>query len=114
MKRVLFLVSAISILLMAVSFAGNKTGKSDVTYLKGSYKANWRSLAKHETPQWYKDAVIGIYFHWGPYSVPGFGCWGGRNMYMPEGGSSENWGDGDSTTIVSGLWYCRYLPATTN
>lgn len=56
------------------------------------YEQNWESLAQHETPQWYKDAVLGIYFHWGPYSVPGFGCWGGRNMYMPDGGGSEEWG----------------------
>jgi alpha-L-fucosidase len=61
-------------------------------YLGGPYKADWESLAKHETPEWFEEAVFGIYFHWGPYSVPAFGCWGGRNMYMPEGGTSENWG----------------------
>ncbi|MEJ2616688.1 MAG: alpha-L-fucosidase, partial [Ignavibacteriaceae bacterium] len=56
------------------------------------YEPTWESLANHETPHWYEDAVLGIYFHWGVYSVPGFGCWGGRNMYMPDGGNSENWG----------------------
>ena len=56
------------------------------------YEPTWESLAQHETPQWYKDAVLGIYFHWGVYSVPAFGCWGGRNMYLPEGGNSEAWG----------------------
>lgn len=61
-------------------------------YKSGSYKADWESLAQHETPDWYKDAVLGIYWHWGPYSVPAFGCWGGRNMYQPNGGTSEDWG----------------------
>jgi len=61
-------------------------------YLEGPYEAEWSSLADHETPEWFEDAVLGFYWHWGPYSVPGFGCWGGRNMYMPEGGTSENWG----------------------
>ncbi len=56
------------------------------------YEPTWESLAQHETPEWYKNSVLGIYFHWGVYSVPAFGCWGGRNMYMPEGGTSENWG----------------------
>ena len=56
------------------------------------YEPEWKSLARHETPEWFEDAVLGIYFHWGIYSVPAFGCWGGRNMYMPEGGTSENWG----------------------
>jgi len=58
----------------------------------GLYEPTWESLAKHETPEWFEDAVLGIYFHWGPYSVPAFGCWGGRNMYQPEGGTSEAWG----------------------
>ena len=40
----------------------------------GKYDANWESLAKHnETPEWFRDAKFGIYFHWGPYSVPAYG-----------------------------------------
>jgi len=56
------------------------------------YEPTWKSLSQWKTPQWYKDAVLGIYFHWGIYSVPAFGCWGGRNMYQPNGGTSEAWG----------------------
>ncbi len=38
------------------------------------YEANWDSLGKHqETPEWFRDAKFGIYFHWGPYSVPAYG-----------------------------------------
>ncbi len=38
------------------------------------YQANWESLSKHnETPEWFQDAKFGIYFHWGPYSVPAYG-----------------------------------------
>jgi len=38
------------------------------------YEENWQSLAQHnQAPQWFKDAKFGIYFHWGPYSVPAFG-----------------------------------------
>jgi len=72
---------------------GTKKSTGQPEYLAGQYKADWNSLAQHETPQWFEDAVIGIYFHWGIYSVPAFGCWGGgRNMYMPKGGNSEDWG----------------------
>ncbi|MFY0625767.1 MAG: alpha-L-fucosidase [Reichenbachiella sp.] len=36
-----------------------------------SYDADWKSLAKHnEAPEWFQDAKLGIYFHWGIYSVP--------------------------------------------
>ena len=34
------------------------------------YEANWDSLKKYEVPEWWKNAKFGIYFHWGPYSVP--------------------------------------------
>ncbi|WP_436927514.1 alpha-L-fucosidase [Halosimplex amylolyticum] len=51
------------------------------------YEADWESLAQHDpTPQWYQDAVLGFYFHWGPYSVPGFtdvSCAGYWQMYQP-------------------------------
>ena len=57
-----------------------------------SFQPTWESLGEHETPSWFQDAVLGIYFHWGPYSVPAFGCWGGRNMYQPEGGEFRGLG----------------------
>ena len=38
------------------------------------YQENWESLAKHnEEPDWFQDAKLGIYFHWGIYSVPAYG-----------------------------------------
>ena len=47
------------------------------------YIPTWESLYKHEaTPQWYEDAVLGFYFHWGPYSVPAFSCSGYWSMYI--------------------------------
>jgi alpha-L-fucosidase len=48
------------------------------------YKPTWESLAKHDAaPEWLKDAKLGIYFHWGPYSVPAFGSeWYPRWMHM--------------------------------
>ncbi|RKD91492.1 alpha-L-fucosidase [Mangrovibacterium diazotrophicum] len=37
------------------------------------YEPTWESLAKHNSePEWFKDAKLGIYFHWGVYSVPAF------------------------------------------
>ena len=39
-----------------------------------AYDANWESLSKHnEEPEWFQDGKLGIYFHWGVYSVPAFG-----------------------------------------
>lgn len=47
------------------------------------FEPTWKSLFKHDAaPQWYKDAVLGFYFHWGAYSVPAFGCAGYWTMYI--------------------------------
>lgn len=50
------------------------------------YQENWESLAKHnEEPDWFQDAKLGIYFHWGIYSVPAFGNeWYPRWMHFED------------------------------
>ncbi len=48
------------------------------------FKPAWESLATHnEEPEWLKDAKLGIYFHWGIYSVPAYSSeWYPRNMHL--------------------------------
>jgi hypothetical protein len=36
------------------------------------------SLARHESPEWFNDAKYGIFIHWGPYAVTG---WGNSSPY---------------------------------
>ena len=36
------------------------------------YEATLESLNRHPLPQWYADAKLGIFVHWGLYSVPGW------------------------------------------
>lgn len=46
------------------------------------YEPTWNSLKRHRRPEWLDDAKFGIYFHWGPYSVPGYGTeWYPHFMY---------------------------------
>ena len=40
--------------------------------MKHKYFANWESLNAHPIPQWYEDCKLGIFIHWGIYSVPAF------------------------------------------
>ncbi|WP_112134642.1 alpha-L-fucosidase [Glycomyces dulcitolivorans] len=48
----------------------------------GPYTDTWESLRAYEPPQWYQDAKLGIFIHWGVYSVPAFANeWYSRNMY---------------------------------
>ncbi len=56
----------------------------DEVISNGKYKDTWESLSEYEPPKWYRDAKLGIFIHWGIYSVPAFGNeWYSRNMYMP-------------------------------
>ncbi len=42
---------------------------------------NWDNV-QHEAPTWFRDAKFGLFFHWGPYSVPAcMNEWYSRNMY---------------------------------
>ena len=65
---------------------------------QGPYSASWDSLSAHRTPEWYHRGKLGIFVHWGIYSVPAFGNeWYSRNMYNPNRQEfrhhRENWGD---------------------
>jgi alpha-L-fucosidase len=47
-----------------------------------TYEPNWESLKQYSAPPWFRDAKLGIFVHWGVYSVPAFGNeWYPRNMY---------------------------------
>lgn len=56
-----------------------------------NYKPNWDSLDKRPLPKWYDDAKIGIFIHWGVFSVPSFGSewfwmeWKGVCLYKKIG-----------------------------
>ncbi len=38
--------------------------------LPARYEPTWASLDRRPTPAWYEDAKLGIFVHWGVYSVP--------------------------------------------
>ncbi|MDN5211753.1 alpha-L-fucosidase [Fulvivirgaceae bacterium BMA12] len=74
------LLSCLILLLALVSFVYIKQTPAKE---KKPYQPNWESLKKYETPEWFCDAKLGIFIHWGPYSVPAFGSeWYPRFMYQ--------------------------------
>ena len=38
--------------------------------LARTYQPTWDSLDTRPSPGWYDQAKLGIFVHWGPYSVP--------------------------------------------
>ncbi|MGW6195608.1 alpha-L-fucosidase [Kribbella sp. NPDC055110] len=45
------------------------------------FDATFESLSTFECPDWFRDAKLGIWSHWGPQSVPRYGDWYARNLY---------------------------------
>ena len=66
--------------LLAINCKVSTTTKKETK----KYEPNFQSLSTHKAaPEWFADAKLGMYFHWGPYSVPAYGsAWYPSNMYM--------------------------------
>jgi len=50
--------------------------------LSGKFQPTWESLQQYECPEWFRDAKLGIFICWGPYTVPAVGDWYARHMYI--------------------------------
>jgi alpha-L-fucosidase len=48
----------------------------------GPFSASKESLGKYVCPEWFRDAKLGIWAHWGPQAVPMFGDWYARHLYV--------------------------------
>lgn len=72
--------------------------------LAAEYEPTWESTDKHNaSPEWFRDAKFGVYWHWGAFTTPQYGSeWYGRYVYEPTGdvraehtrryGPPEEWG----------------------
>ncbi len=59
--------------------------KVDQVAEAGPFKPDYGSLADNGVPDWYRDAKLGIFIHWGVYAVPAYGNeWYPRRMYLNE------------------------------
>src|SRR5690349_10497855 len=48
----------------------------------GPFQPNDSSLKQYKYPEWFRDAKLGFWAHWGPQAVPRQGDWYARRMYM--------------------------------
>lgn len=50
---------------------------------RGPYRPDWESLMQAKAPAWFSREKLGIFIHWGVYSVPAYSSeWYSRNMYI--------------------------------
>ncbi|MGJ8679096.1 alpha-L-fucosidase [Paraglaciecola sp.] len=66
------ILCSICVLLLVGCYTTNKVESVKLEHQDGEnpYQADWSSVKKHQTPDWFLNAKFGIYFHWGPYTVP--------------------------------------------
>lgn len=78
------------ILVIPFTVARIRSGRTDNNVkvdVKTRYDPNWDDLDKRPLPQWYDKAKIGIFLHWGVFSVPSFGSewfwsnWHGKSRF---------------------------------
>ncbi|XP_050414721.1 alpha-L-fucosidase [Patella vulgata] len=52
-----------------------------------AYAPNWESLDNRPLPQWYDEAKLGIFIHWGVFSVPSYSSewfwWSWKGQHIP-------------------------------
>ena len=58
-----------ALVLLGLLTTANVTGSAQGA---AQYEPTLASLDNHPLPQWYAGAKLGIFIHWGLYSVPGW------------------------------------------
>lgn len=46
------------------------------------FSPTFESLSQYQCPEWFRNVKFGIWSHWGPQSVPMYGDWYARRMYI--------------------------------
>jgi alpha-L-fucosidase len=61
---------------------GSQAQQKDYPIAAGPFKPTEESLKQYQYPEWFRDAKLGFWSHWGPQAVPRQGDWYAKRMYM--------------------------------
>lgn len=70
------------------AFSQNVNSAAAYAQAEKKVEPNWESIRQRPYPQWFNDAKLGIFIHWGLYSVPaftgkeGYGEWYYRGLML--------------------------------
>ncbi|MGN0281363.1 MAG: alpha-L-fucosidase [Prevotella sp.] len=74
-----------SSLLFAVICSQTVFSQGPLDLEQGIFQPTWQSLSEnYQAPEWFADAKLGIWAHWGLQCVPEAGDWYARGMYQQE------------------------------
>jgi len=66
-------ISAWTLLVALIAWRSGAEVDAQVPGPRTRYQPNWASLDQRPLPRWYDEAKVGIFLHYGVYSVPSFG-----------------------------------------
>ena len=72
----------VSSLISVLMFVESPAQQANFPVGKGPFKPNDSSLKQYQYPEWFRDAKLGYWAHWGPQAVPRQGDWYAKKMYM--------------------------------
>jgi alpha-L-fucosidase len=56
--------------------------KLNLPIVPGPFQPEFDSFAQYQCPEWFRDAKLGMWAHWGPQAVPMMGDWYAKHMYV--------------------------------
>lgn len=62
-------------------FAFPMTYNPDISIAPGPFEPTMESLRGFRCPEWFRDAKLAFWSHWGPQAVPMYGDWYARHLY---------------------------------
>lgn len=82
-KKIIILQLALFLIILGGCTSSKQEAVEEKAMRTKVFEENWNSLQQYETPAWFADAKLGIFIHWGPYSVPAhWSEWYPRFMYQ--------------------------------
>jgi alpha-L-fucosidase len=64
--------------------AGGVPAAAALDAAPATFEPTWESLKQYRVPDWFRDAKLGMWAHWGPQCVPETGDWYARNLYIED------------------------------
>ncbi|MEN6575976.1 MAG: alpha-L-fucosidase [Phycisphaerales bacterium] len=78
----LTVVSAVCVLVTGSLWAAQPANELNLPIAPGPFQPQFESFARYDCPEWFRDAKLGMWAHWGPQAVPMMGDWYARHMYV--------------------------------
>jgi len=76
-------LAMVCVLLAGALWAANEgQTKLNLPIAPGPFKPQFESFTQYQCPEWFRDAKLGMWAHWGPQAVPMMGDWYAKHMYV--------------------------------